>query len=62
MFACARLKFINPFLQHLYQNRMNWNNSYAICPYKEGKKPIPKKQKEAKYILENKIYFRKIKK
>ncbi|GAA7349534.1 hypothetical protein MLS212_12230 [Helicobacter pylori] len=41
------------------ENRMNWNNSYAICPYKEGKKPIPKNKKtkylnkkEAKYILE----------
>ncbi|GAA7059416.1 hypothetical protein AOHp67_13060 [Helicobacter pylori] len=45
----------------MLENRMNWKNSYAICPYKEGKKPIPKKQKEAKYILENKIYFRKIK-
>ncbi len=31
---------------------MNWKNSYAICPYKESKKPIPKKQKETKYILE----------
>lgn len=40
---------------------MNWKNSYAIYPYKESKKPILKKQKEAKYILENKIYFRKIK-
>ncbi|GAA8946264.1 hypothetical protein [Helicobacter pylori] len=37
---------------------MNWKNSYAICPYKESKKPIPKNKKtkylkkEAKYILE----------
>ncbi|GAA8082077.1 hypothetical protein HpHA148_08660 [Helicobacter pylori] len=30
---------------------MNWKNSYAICPYKESKKPIPK-NKKTKYILE----------
>ncbi len=27
---------------------MNWKNSYAICPYKESKKPIPKKKKKNK--------------
>ncbi len=33
---------------------MNWNNSYAICPYyKEGKKPIPK-NKKTKYLNKKK--------
>ncbi len=31
---------------------MNWKNSYAICPYKEGK-PIPK-NKKTKYLNKKK--------
>ncbi|EJB91980.1 hypothetical protein [Helicobacter pylori] len=41
------------------ENGANWKNSYAICLYKESKKPIPKNKKteylnkkEAKHILE----------
>ncbi len=29
----------------LRENGANWKNSYAICSYKEGKKPIPKNKK-----------------
>ncbi len=40
---------------------MNWKNSYAICPYKESKKPIPK-NKKTKYLDKKKRnIFRKIK-
>ncbi len=32
---------------------MNWKNSYAICPYKESKNPIPK-NKKTKYLNKKK--------
>lgn len=40
---------------------MNWKNFYAICPYKEGKKPIPKKKRQNILTKRSKIYFTKIK-
>lgn len=40
---------------------MNWKNSYAICPYKEGKKPIPKIKRQNILTKRSEIYFRKIK-